>query len=72
MNSIHLEATIAEDGTLILEKLPLPAGQRVTVTIMPLQADVEFDPRYPLRGTVLRYDDPFGPACPLEDWEALN
>jgi len=25
-----------------------------------------------LRGSVLRYDDPFGPACPLEDWEALQ
>src|SRR6266478_6503879 len=25
---------------------------------------------YPLRGTVLRYDDPFEPAVPPEDWEA--
>ncbi len=23
-----------------------------------------------LKGSVLRYDDPFGPACPPEDWEA--
>ncbi len=22
--------------------------------------------------SVLRYDDPFGPACPPEDWEALS
>lgn len=28
--------------------------------------------RYPLRGSVLRYDDPFGPAVPEEDWEALQ
>ena len=26
--------------------------------------------RYPLRGSVLRYEDPFGPAVPEEDWEA--
>lgn len=26
----------------------------------------------PLQGTVLRYDDPFEPAVPAEDWEALN
>ena len=25
-----------------------------------------------LKGSVLRYDDPFGPACPPEDWEALS
>lgn len=24
----------------------------------------------PLRGSVLRDDDPFGPAVPAEDWEA--
>lgn len=26
----------------------------------------------PLRGSLLRYDDPFGPACPPEDWNVLN
>jgi len=26
----------------------------------------------PLRGTVTRYDDPFGPAAPVEEWEALR
>jgi hypothetical protein len=26
--------------------------------------------RYPLRGSVLRYDEPFEPAVPPEDWEA--
>jgi hypothetical protein len=25
-----------------------------------------------MRGTVLRDDDPFGPAAPPEDWEALQ
>ena len=25
-----------------------------------------------LEGSVLKYDDPFGPACPPEDWEALS
>lgn len=27
---------------------------------------------YPLQGTVDRYDDPFEPAVPLEEWEALQ
>jgi hypothetical protein len=28
--------------------------------------------RYSLRGTVLRFDDPCGPAAPESDWEALR
>ncbi|WP_278187097.1 hypothetical protein [Microcoleus vaginatus] len=27
---------------------------------------------YPLHGTVKRYDDPFEPAAPSEDWEVLQ
>ena len=27
---------------------------------------------YPLQGTVDRYDEPFEPAVPLEEWEALQ
>ena len=27
---------------------------------------------YPLQGTVDRYDDPFAPALPLKEWEALQ
>ena len=27
---------------------------------------------YPLQGMVYRYDDPFEPAVPVEDWEALQ
>lgn len=28
--------------------------------------------QYPLQGMVSRYDDPFEPAVPLEEWEALQ
>ena len=34
-------------------------------------ADSESDPRKILRGTVLRYDDPFEPVG-VEDWDALK
>ena len=27
---------------------------------------------YPLRGSVLRYDDPFEPAVPPEDWDVYH
>ncbi|PIV62217.1 MAG: hypothetical protein COS14_02490 [Bacteroidetes bacterium CG02_land_8_20_14_3_00_31_25] len=28
--------------------------------------------KYPLSGTVLKYDDPFGPAADISDWEAAK
>ncbi len=28
--------------------------------------------RYPLRGTVARYDDPLEPAVPAEEWESTS
>lgn len=28
--------------------------------------------RRKLRGTILRDDDPYGPAVPIEDWEAMR
>ncbi len=28
--------------------------------------------RHALRGSILRYDDPFEPAVPEEDWEVLR
>ena len=26
----------------------------------------------PLKGSVLKYEDPFGPACDYDDWEVLK
>ena len=49
-------------------------GKQVEITV---REEVEITPslnpadRYPLRGSVLRYDDPFGPVS-VDDWEALR
>ncbi|MBF2049328.1 MAG: hypothetical protein EDM05_023995 [Leptolyngbya sp. IPPAS B-1204] len=76
MNAHKLAATLMEDGTLVLKGLPFHAGD--TVEIIILEQPKEERPRqaspgdYPLQGTVLRYDDPFEPAVPAEDWEVLK
>jgi hypothetical protein len=76
MNAHKLAATLMEDGTLVLKGLPFHAGDSVEIII--LEQPKEERPRqtsqgdYPLQGTVLRYDDPFEPAVPDEDWEVLN
>ena len=79
MNAHKIEVVLAEDGTLILRGLPFHAGDAVEVIILEAktpQQTVAFlaSPEtntYPLRGKVVRYDDPTEPVS-LEDWEVLQ
>lgn len=82
-HAYETEAIVQPDGTIRVAGVPFQAGERVRVLLLaapipgpqrhateqikearPIQAD--------LRGTVYRYDDPFEPAVPPEDWEALK
>lgn len=80
MKTVRIERTLTEDRTLLLEDLPFPPGATVAVTVEEEPAQPSTAPgaassdeqRYPLRGTVLRYDDPFAPVAPEEDWDALR
>jgi hypothetical protein len=38
----------------------------------PSDIDAKDKIQRPLKGTVIRYENPFEPAVPLEDWEALK
>ncbi len=78
MNAHKVEAIITEDGTLMLRDLPFHAGDAVEVIILeaknsqrqealPSQPETNL---YPMRGKVIRYDDPTEPVA-LEDWEVL-
>ncbi|MBN1875010.1 MAG: hypothetical protein JXA33_12330 [Anaerolineae bacterium] len=67
------EAVVKQSGTLVLEHLPFQVGDCVEVIVtrvskLPQPSVVE---AYPLRGTVLRYDDPFAPVAE-SDWEILQ
>ncbi|MBF2067439.1 MAG: hypothetical protein IGS39_23920 [Calothrix sp. C42_A2020_038] len=79
MNAHKIEVVLAEDGTLILRGLPFHAGDAVEVIILEAKtpqhtvaslASPEAN-NYPLRGKVVRYDDPTEPVA-LEDWEVLQ
>lgn len=72
--TVFAEATVGEDGALHLHSPapPLKPGAKVLLTISPqAEATVAKNPT-PLRGTVIRYDDPFGPATTPDEWEALR
>ncbi len=79
MNAHKVGAILTEDGTLMLHDLPFHAGDVVEVIILkakttqptntlPNQQETNL---YPLRGKVVRYDDPTQPVA-LEDWEVLQ
>jgi hypothetical protein len=77
MNAHKLAATLMEDGTLVLKGLPFHAGDTVEIIILEQPKEQPASPsqqtEYPLQGKQpYRYDDPFEPAVPVEDWEVLK
>lgn len=79
MNAHKVEAVLTENGTLMLQGLPFHAGEAVEVIILEAktpQQNVTLSSQpeknlYPMRGKVVRYDDPTEPVA-LEDWEVLQ
>jgi hypothetical protein len=88
MNAHKIETVLSEDGALILKGLPFHIGDAVEVIILERSRSVSTQESssqiknavidesesnaYPLRGTVLHYEDPFEPAIPIEDWDVLQ
>jgi hypothetical protein len=67
---VHLtEATIREEGRLVLEHLPFTAGQTVEVIVVPIGKAPT--PNQTLRKSVLEYRDPFEPVG-VDDWESAK
>jgi hypothetical protein len=65
----RIEVVLSEDGKLLLDQLPFRAGQTVEVIVLPAASPTPSG--HPLRGTVLRYDDPTAPVVEA-DWDALR
>jgi hypothetical protein len=72
-NTVFAEATVGEDGALYLRNPPpsLKPGARVLLTISP-QTEPAEENATRLIGSVIRYDDPYGPATDVDEWEALR
>jgi hypothetical protein len=66
-----IEGTVKPDGTLTLANLPFPAGERVERTVAPVATPAANGNRYPLRGSVIRFDSPTAPVGEA-DWEASS
>ncbi|MDZ8236192.1 MAG: hypothetical protein RMZ69_03285 [Nostoc sp. ChiQUE01a] len=72
MKAHRIETKLTQNGTLILEDLPFHAGEAVEIIILERSPELSESNPYPLRGTVIRYDDPFEPPVPIENWEVLQ
>lgn len=63
-----------ESETLYLPELRPFVGREVEITIREAtaakQSPAPAKSPKPLAGSVLEYDDPFGPAVPPDEWEA--
>lgn len=77
MNAVRIHTRL-ESETLTLPQLRPLVGKQVEIIVREdVCAEVKASTtrvsaagRYPLRGSVLRYDEPFEPAAPAEEWEA--
>lgn len=65
----RIETVLLEEGKLSLDHLPFRAGQAVEVIVLPITRPTPS--AHPLRGTVLRYDQPTDPVA-AADWGALR
>ncbi|MDB9313905.1 hypothetical protein PN462_12400 [Spirulina sp. CS-785/01] len=70
MNAHKIQATINENGQLLLTDLPFQAGDTVEVIILEHPALNPDTNPYPLKNKQpYHYDDPFEPAISPDEWE---
>jgi hypothetical protein len=70
-NRVHVQATVGDHGSVTLDRLPYQSGQRVDVTICPVDLPPAARNRYPLAGVKVEYRDPYGGVAE-GDWEAAR
>ncbi len=74
MQAIRVTRTLDSDTIYLPQVRPL-LGQQVEIIVFPVDASTPTSTTgdsstNPLAGSVLRYDDPFEPAVPADEWEA--
>lgn len=67
MKEKKIEVLVLEDGRIVIENLPVRAGQQVEVIV---RIEESAEPGWPLRGLPVTLKDPFLPAIPESEWEA--
>ena len=67
MATFKTKADVADNGSLTVVGLPFKPGEKVEVTIEPIEEARDEKDRYPLRGKPYKYNRPFEGVA-LDDW----
>ena len=70
MSIYRTTTTVTSNRTLTIEHVPFEPGEQVEVVVHSSSQAPETQQQYPLRGTPIRYIDPFESVAE-EDWEVL-
>jgi hypothetical protein len=71
MQTYHIETTMTNDGTLTIDELPFHIGEKIEVILRRRNHEKQPPQKYPLRGKLIRYDNPFESVAE-NDWDALQ
>lgn len=71
MQAYRVQATVEPDGSVRVGALPFRPGDDVEIIVLPAPVKRPATERYPLRGSIYRYDGPTDPVAE-DDWEALK
>lgn len=67
MNAHRIKTALTENGKLSLQNLPFKKGDEVEIIILDRILPKTAYNSHPLRGTVIRYDDPLEPIAMSEN-----
>jgi hypothetical protein len=69
----RIDDLIVQDGKIVLSELPFSDGQHVSVVVDASQTSISrksiSEVRSILKNSVTRFDDPFEPMIPEDNWE---
>lgn len=71
MRTYSVEKIVSKHGTVQLEALPFPPGERVEVIVLARKSPAQTANLPALTGSVLKFEQPFEPVAE-EDWDALQ
>jgi hypothetical protein len=71
MPTYKVEATVSDNGTVLINNLPFQAGDKVEVFVRGREPAINKTESYPLRGTPIRYIDPFESVAE-DSWDVLS
>jgi len=59
MQTYHIETTMTNDGTLTINELPFHSGEKIEIILRRCNHEKQSKEKYPLRGKLIRYDNPY-------------